>query len=144
MVKHTHENGKSWKSANMAIYIGILHPRNAAERHPGNQPRSTAVSILEALPPPQIPPPLPHNPYNSSQCMNTVLESWEGGVRGGQPRRTAMLQITKSWEGGVRGGQPRRTAMLQTTRIAISLDSIILLLFEAALRPSEREFPPST
>mgnify|MGYP003724816271 CR=1 FL=1 len=122
-VEHTHENGKSWKSANMAIYIGILRPRNTVKRHPGNQPRSTTVSILEALPPPQIPPPLPNNPYNSSQCMNTILESWEGGVRGGQPRRTAMLQ---------------------TTRIAISLDSIILLLFEAALRPSEREFPPST
>ena len=122
-VEHTHENEKSCKSGNMAIYIGILHPRNAAERHPGNQHRFTAVSILEALPPPQIPPPLPHNPYNSSQCMNTVLESWEGGVRGGQPRRTATLQ---------------------TTRIAISLNSIILLLFEAALRPSEREFPPST
>ncbi len=48
--------------------------------------------------------------------MNTVLESWEGGVRGGQPRRTAMLQISKGWEGGVRGGQPRRTTMLQITK----------------------------
>ena len=123
-VEHTHENEKSCKSGNMAIYIGILHLWNAAGRYTGNQPRSpNAVPLPEALPPPQIPPPLPNNPHNSSQCTNTILESWEGGVRGGQPRRTAMLQ---------------------TTRIAISLDSIILLLFEAALRPSEREFPPST